>query len=223
MSGVTVGANSGRVKNQLHQRGKAGIPFDLKETARILCPRNQSMAKLVLLSEGMTGRVCELLAEKTTIGRIDENTFPIADPSVSSRHCEIILRGSDVVVKDNNSTNGSFIDGNQISGEAVLKHGQILRLGQIQMRLETGAAPASAAAASAPAAPARTDQTMVMPRGAGGVSLGELEKGPRNSAPDTKVFAKKNNKGNLWFIIAVVVGVLVIIGGLLVAMSKLKN
>ncbi|MFM2294694.1 MAG: hypothetical protein RLZZ350_1107 [Verrucomicrobiota bacterium] len=178
------------------------------------------MAKLVLLSEGMTGRVCELLAEKTTIGRIDENTFPITDPSVSSRHCEIILRGSDVVVKDNNSTNGSFIDGNQISGEAILKHGQILRLGQIQMRLETGAAPQSP---SAPASPARTDQTMVMPRGAGGVSLGELEKGPRNSAPDTKVFAKKNNKGNLWFIIAVVVGVLVIIGGLLVAMSKLKN
>jgi hypothetical protein len=101
-----------------------------------------------------------------------------------------------------------------------LKNGQILRLGQIQMRLETGVAPA---APSTPTAPARTDQTMVMPRGAGGVSLGELEKGPRNSAPDTKVFAKKNNKGNLWFIIAVVVGVLVIIGGLLVAMSKLKN
>ena len=178
------------------------------------------MAKLVLLSEGMTGRICELLAERTTIGRIDENTFQITDPSVSSRHGEIILRGADIVFKDNNSTNGSFIDGNQISGEAVLKHGQILRLGQVQMRLETGAAPATP---SAPTTPARTDQTMVMPRGAGGVSLGELEKGPRNTAPDTKVFAKKNNKGNLWFIIAGVILVLIIIGGLLVAMSKLKG
>ena len=174
------------------------------------------MAKLVLLSEGMTGRVCELLTEKTSIGRIEENTFQITDPSVSSRHCEILLRGSDIVVKDNDSTNGSFIDGNQISGEAVLKHGQILRLGQIQMRLETGAAPA------ATPAPPRTDQTMVMPRGAGGVSLGELEKGPRNTAPDTKVFAKKSNKGNTWFIVAVVVAVLVIVVGLIDAMKNLK-
>src|SRR6266478_204604 len=123
------------------------------------------MAKLVLLSAGMTGRTHELKVDKTTIGRVEDNTFQIAEPSVSSHHCEVLLRGNDVVIKDLNSTNGSYINGEKIN-ESVLKAGQILRLGQIEMRLETDAAPA--------AAKKPVDQTMVMQRG---VSLTELEQG----------------------------------------------
>src|SRR3989441_10551581 len=96
------------------------------------------MAKLVLLSAGMTGRTHELKVDKTTIGRVEDNTFQIAEPSVSSHHCEVLLRGSDVVVKDLNSTNGTFINGEKVA-EGVIKPGQILRLGQIEMRLETEA------------------------------------------------------------------------------------
>jgi hypothetical protein len=48
------------------------------------------MAKLVILSSGMTGRSHELKVDKTTIGRVDDNTFPIAESSVSSHHCEVL-------------------------------------------------------------------------------------------------------------------------------------
>src|ERR1700756_4926734 len=99
------------------------------------------MAKLVLLSTGMTGRTHELKADKTTIGRVEDNTFQIAEPSVSSHHCEVLLKGSEVVVRDLNSTNGTFINGEKVS-EGTLKPGQVLRLGQIEMRLETDAPPA---------------------------------------------------------------------------------
>ena len=174
------------------------------------------MAKLVLLSEGLTGRTHELIAEKTTVGRIEENTFPIPDPSVSSRHCEILLRGADVVIKDLNSTNGTFIEGQQISGEAVLKPGQILRLGQIQMRLETGTA------AAMPQRSSGVDSTMIMPRGKGGVSLNDLEKGPVGGGLDTKVFAKKTNKVNLYFLIGGIIFAIIIGVGLWVAFGKLK-
>src|SRR5437773_1270030 len=51
------------------------------------------MAKLVLLSAGMTGRAHELKVDKTTIGRVDDNTFQIPEPSVSSHHCEVMQRG----------------------------------------------------------------------------------------------------------------------------------
>src|SRR4029434_6604959 len=94
------------------------------------------MAKLVVLSAGMTGRSHELKVDKTTIGRVEDNTFQIAEPSVSSHHCEVLLRGNEVLVRDLNSTNGSFINGEKIT-EKVLKPGQTLRLGQIEMRLET--------------------------------------------------------------------------------------
>jgi len=45
------------------------------------------MAKIVILSQGMTGRTLELAVDKTTIGRVEDNTFPILEPSVSSHHC----------------------------------------------------------------------------------------------------------------------------------------
>src|SRR5205823_8459354 len=97
------------------------------------------MAKLVLLSAGMTGRSHELKVDKTTIGRVEDNTFQIAEPSVSSHHCEVLMRSGEIVVRDLNSTNGTYINGEKVT-ESALKPGQILRLGQIEMRLETEAA-----------------------------------------------------------------------------------
>jgi predicted component of type VI protein secretion system len=165
------------------------------------------MAKLVLLSAGMTGRTHELKVDKTTIGRVEDNTFQIAEPSVSSHHCEILLRGNDVVVRDLSSTNGSFINGEKIS-ESVLKAGQVLRLGQIEMRLETDAA---AAAASPPPTKKPVDQTMVMQRG---VNLSDLDQSARGAGFDsaTSGFSKKDNKlNNIFWIIAGVVGLIIVV------------
>src|SRR5258706_10540413 len=123
------------------------------------------MPKLVVLSEGLTGRSYELKVEKTTIGRLEDNSFQIAEQSVSSHHCEMLLRGSDVIVKDLNSTNGTFINGEKIT-EAALKPGQILRLGQVEMRLESGAA------ATASTEKKKLEHTMVIPQGG---KVNELE------------------------------------------------
>lgn len=162
------------------------------------------MAKLVLLSAGMTGRTHELKAEKTTVGRVEDNSFQIAEPSVSSHHCEVMVRGNDIIVKDLNSTNGTFINGEKVT-EGPLKPGQILRLGQIEMRLETDAPPP---------APKKLEQTMVMQRG---VSLNELEQTARGGPFDTKGtgFSKKDNKVNT-IVITVCVVLGVVIAGLLV-------
>jgi predicted component of type VI protein secretion system len=198
------------------------------------------MAKLVVLSAGLAGRSHELNVDKTTIGRVEDNTFQIAEPSISSHHCEILLRGSDVLVKDLNSTNGTFINGEKVS-ESVLKPGQILRLGQIEIRLEDGVrsgpiTPAAAtAAAPAPAgvpapAPAGAgtagkklaDSTMLMQRG---VSLSELEQGPRSAPFDTasKAFSKKSNQANRWIFITAAVVLVVIVFVLLYAFSRVGH
>jgi len=166
------------------------------------------MAKLVLLSAGMTGRTHELKVDKTTIGRVEDNTFQIAEPSVSSHHCEILLRGADVVVHDLNSTNGTFIDGEKVT-ESVLKPGQVLRLGQIEMRLETDA-PAPAGAQPAKKA---LDHTMVMQRG---VKMDELASTHGGFDTTSKGFSKKDNKANRLFwilagIVAAVIAVLVVV------------
>jgi predicted component of type VI protein secretion system len=184
------------------------------------------MAKLVVLSEGLTGQSYELKVDKTTVGRVEDNAFQIAQPSVSSHHCEIILRGQDVVVVDLNSTNGTFINGKQITGEAVLKPGQTLRLGQVDLRLDDGTGvvtpPAAAAPAAAPAAAAKkkVDSTMVAPKG---VSLEQLEQGGQPAFDTAKTgFSKKDNKTNKYFVIGGVVFGVIIIGILLVVFLSLK-
>jgi pSer/pThr/pTyr-binding forkhead associated (FHA) protein len=180
------------------------------------------MAKLVVLSEGLTGQSYELKVDKTTVGRVEDNAFQIAQPSVSSHHCEILLRGQDVVVVDLNSTNGTFINGKQITGEGILKPGQTLRLGQVDLRLDdgTGVAAAPAAAAPAPAAKKKVDSTMVSSKG---VSLEQLEQGGQSAFDTAKTgFSKKDNKTNKYFVIGGVVFGVIIIGILLVVFLTLK-
>jgi len=167
------------------------------------------MARLVLLSEGLTGRTFELKGEKTTVGRVSDNMFEIPEASVSSHHAEIHLRGNEVLIKDLNSTNGTFINGEKVASEAVLKPGQILRLGMVEMRLET-ADPGAAAAASKKVQ--TLEQTRVIPQG---VKLDELE-GTRTPLDFGKSgFEKKDNKAVKRFV-AVVVAIGVLLVGALV-------
>ncbi len=158
------------------------------------------MPKLVVLSEGLTGRAHELKAEKTTIGRVEDNTFQIPHPSVSSHHAEILLRGNEVLVRDLSSTNGSFI-GDQPITEAVLKPSQVLRLGQVEIRLEAD-----------PSSTTKTkmvlDHTQIVPPG---IKRDELDQTVRVPAKPSTGFEKKSNKGPIIFISAAVVVALLIL------------
>ena len=70
------------------------------------------MPRLVLLSEGFAGTAFELKAEKTTVGRVSDNNFEIPESSVSSHHAEIILRGSEVLIRfKKNRHQGVWIEG----------------------------------------------------------------------------------------------------------------
>jgi len=177
------------------------------------------MAKLQVLNGSLTGQSYELKVDKTTVGRVEDNSFQLAEPSVSSHHCELVLQGDDVLVRDLNSTNGTFINGEKVT-ETLLKPGQTLRLGQIELRLDDGTplpAPSAPAPASAPAAPSTTksrqDQTLVVPRG---ISLNDLAE-PKSATFDTATsgFTKKSNSVNRYFIIGgVIIGVIIV--GLLI-------
>ncbi|HEY1718558.1 MAG TPA: FHA domain-containing protein [Verrucomicrobiae bacterium] len=181
------------------------------------------MAKLVIQNQGMTGRVCELHTDRTTVGRVEDNTFQITDPSVSSHHCEVLLRGNEIFIRDLNSTNGTFINDARIT-ESVLKPGQTLKLGQIELKLEAeGAAAATAAASPGASSPAKKtmDSTLVIPRG---VSLGDLESGGRPPGFESStVFSKKKNKANTYFLIGAIVLVLVIVVVLIYAFSQVNT
>jgi pSer/pThr/pTyr-binding forkhead associated (FHA) protein len=177
------------------------------------------MARIVLLSEGLTGRIFELKAEKTTVGRLPDNAFAIPEASVSSHHAEFQLKGNELLVKDLDSTNGTFINGERIT-ETTLKAGQVFRLGTVDMRFELGDAPPSAAASTAASmAAARKmllDQTRIIPQG---VKLDDIE-GVRTPLNTSKDFQRKSNKGTLIFIIAAVAAAIVLVVLLLMTVFK---
>ena len=83
-----------------------------------------------------------------TIGRDATSTIHLEDPAVSSRHCVIVCEGGQYVLKDRNSTNGTFLNG-KATAQAVLKHGDEIQVGHVRFHflLEEGGIPSTPAVA----------------------------------------------------------------------------
>lgn len=95
------------------------------------------MAKLIFCGEKFNGRVYEISAQRTTVGRGDTNTLSIHDPSVSEYHCEVYDNGEDLIIHDLGSRNGTVVNGKLLrNSQAPLAHGEIVKFGAVEARLE---------------------------------------------------------------------------------------
>lgn len=92
------------------------------------------MVRLVILSGAHKGEELELQRGSNFLGRAEGGDFILNDPTVSGRHCEIIVTDLSVRVRDCNSTNGTFIDTQRIQNSEI-RHGQVLMLGSMEMRI----------------------------------------------------------------------------------------
>ena len=93
------------------------------------------MMKLVLAGLTHAGTF-ELGPGFNTLGRNPTNDFRVHDVTVSSFHCEIVVSEESILVRDLGSTNGTYIDGQPVQ-ETRIEPGQILRLGSVELRLES--------------------------------------------------------------------------------------
>jgi len=96
------------------------------------------MPRLVVNPDSPEAWPIELQPGAISLGRSQENDFPIEHPSVSSSHCRITLSDDGAWLKDLGSTAGTFVN-DELVEEARLQPGQTLRLGEVTMRFETGA------------------------------------------------------------------------------------
>ncbi len=71
----------------------------------------------------------------TTVGRSEESDIFLVDPSVSRNHATLEIDGEAVMVRDLESTNGSFVNGERIEVRRAVS-GDVLTFGNTQMRLE---------------------------------------------------------------------------------------
>lgn len=87
------------------------------------------------------------------IGRGEANDFQIPHPSVSGAHCEVVVSGTGVTLRDLGSTNGSFVNRAPVR-EVALQSGQHLQLGSVDMIFEATPGTAPTVAAPTVAVPA---------------------------------------------------------------------
>ncbi|MET0792499.1 MAG: FHA domain-containing protein [Polyangiaceae bacterium] len=78
-------------------------------------------------------------APRIVIGRGDGCEIRLPDPSVSHRHASIRQRGTDYVVIDEGSSNGTFVGPVRLSPQAprVVRSGDLIRVGRIWLELIT--------------------------------------------------------------------------------------
>jgi len=72
------------------------------------------------------------------IGRAEEAKFRIQQDSVSRRHCEVFIKDGSVFVRDLGSTNGTFLDGEQVTAAVAsfVRPGSEVRIGGVVFRVE---------------------------------------------------------------------------------------
>ena len=87
----------------------------------------------------------EFVGDHLTVGRLAGNDVALDDASVSSRHAEIVVQDGAVVLRDLDSTNGTFLNGEQITGEHPLNEGDEVYFGSVRsVFMEPVAAPPEA-------------------------------------------------------------------------------
>ena len=94
------------------------------------------MAKLLVRTAGLGQPVLELRMGVNRVGRGPDCEVPLAHSSISTCHCELSLTSDGVYLRDCDSTNGTFLNGERVT-EAWLEAGQILRLGEVELLVES--------------------------------------------------------------------------------------
>lgn len=81
-----------------------------------------------------TGEKVYPVVDRVTLGRGPDSLLRLDDPSVSRRHAVVFFRHGHIMLEDQGSTNGTFVNGERID-KAELKNGDRLRLGRVYVRV----------------------------------------------------------------------------------------
>jgi len=94
-------------------------------------PSSTPLGNLVVRSGSLKGQRLAIRTPVVNIGRADYNDLVLPDESVSTTHAKLQRREGVWILVDLDSTNGTFVDGDQIKGEVPLAPGATVRFGEI--------------------------------------------------------------------------------------------
>jgi len=86
------------------------------------------------------GKVIPVPLSQFLIGRDPQCHLRPASAAISKRHCALLVRGKRVMVRDFKSTNGTFVNGQQVTDQLELRDGDQLKVGPLLFSIKLEAA-----------------------------------------------------------------------------------
>lgn len=129
---VGVTFDEGKVSVVMEQRASVPLGAIEIETGAIEeTPRSFRLRTI----EGVPPQAIYPISGRSRIGRSEESEIVLLDPGVSRAHAVVEVNGAAAMVRDLGSTNGTFVNGRRVEGEA-LRDGDELRVGSTRLRFE---------------------------------------------------------------------------------------
>ncbi|MBX9871883.1 MAG: FHA domain-containing protein [Burkholderiaceae bacterium] len=91
------------------------------------------MPKMIVSIDGVVIKEVQLTKERTTLGRRPYNDVVIDNLAVSGEHAALQMNGSEVVLEDLNSTNGTYVNGKAVKKQS-LQNGDTIEVGKYKIK-----------------------------------------------------------------------------------------
>jgi len=87
------------------------------------------------------GRVLPINLPVTNLGQSPECQIPLADPSLSAFHAQLVRHDAGLYLRDLGSSSGTWVNGQCLFGPHALRDGDRIRIGQVELLFRSNALP----------------------------------------------------------------------------------
>ncbi len=101
-------------------------------------PGNDCLVVIYAAEQGLLGKRYVLDKSPQRVGRGADNQIVLEGDSVSRRHAQFERRGGTWYIVDNNSTNGTYLNEEQVHGDAVINNGDRIKVGPTILKYLSG-------------------------------------------------------------------------------------
>lgn len=92
------------------------------------------MYRLTIIHGPNRGSSFDVQSGENSIGRVNGNAIVLSSGQVSKRHCVLVVSNGKILVKDENSANGTYVNGNRVEARE-LHSGDRIGIGQFVLEL----------------------------------------------------------------------------------------
>lgn len=110
--------------------------LDRGAIGRVQC---QAVFSIVITEKGGAQQQLDFDEAEVNIGRLDDNELCLPKNNVSKHHARLLYKDQRYVIVDQQSTNGTYVNGRRITGPAVVRRGDKIYIGDFILVLGSSA------------------------------------------------------------------------------------